>query len=225
MILFQPTLDSHMSISLKNFKYYDSMSEETLCFEASVYFNGKRIGDVRNDGHGGEAHFRADWKTCSHALIEQAEAWAKAFVPMNNGEPEFLDDEKTIPYRFTSVADYCDYAASQEARKKDLEKQYARACRGGKVLFFVPSQAGQDAGLFSTQGPYTPAMRQRLETKYPGVVIFAALAKAEAVAAFDQALETIDRQRAQKQASGLEAAVNELMANPPPPSTTPRKRI
>lgn len=40
-------------ITVKNVKIVDFMSEETLCFTASVYENGKRIGEAKNDGHGG----------------------------------------------------------------------------------------------------------------------------------------------------------------------------
>lgn len=40
-------------IQLKNLKIIDSMSEETVCFTATVYKDGKRIGTAKNEGHGG----------------------------------------------------------------------------------------------------------------------------------------------------------------------------
>ena len=40
-------------ITLKNVKHAEFASEETHCYEASVYFDGKRVGTVSNDGHGG----------------------------------------------------------------------------------------------------------------------------------------------------------------------------
>ena len=46
-----------MKIELKNLKHYPSMSEETTCFQASVYIDGKKAGDVKNDGHGGAHYF------------------------------------------------------------------------------------------------------------------------------------------------------------------------
>lgn len=42
-----------MQITLKNVKHYPSMSEETECFEAVVYIDGKKAGRVANRGHGG----------------------------------------------------------------------------------------------------------------------------------------------------------------------------
>ena len=42
-----------MKIELKNLKYAEFASQETHCFEASLYVDGKRIGVVANDGQGG----------------------------------------------------------------------------------------------------------------------------------------------------------------------------
>jgi hypothetical protein len=42
-----------MKVELKNIKYAAFASQETNCFEATLYVNGKRRGTVRNDGHGG----------------------------------------------------------------------------------------------------------------------------------------------------------------------------
>lgn len=42
-----------MNITVKNVKHYPSMSEETLCFEAIIYINGKSAGGVSNRGYGG----------------------------------------------------------------------------------------------------------------------------------------------------------------------------
>lgn len=40
-------------VELKSYKEVKSMSEETVCFQASVYIDGKKVGDVGNDGRGG----------------------------------------------------------------------------------------------------------------------------------------------------------------------------
>jgi hypothetical protein len=42
-----------MKIDLKAIKFYESMSEETNCFQGKLYINGKYVADVKNDGHGG----------------------------------------------------------------------------------------------------------------------------------------------------------------------------
>jgi len=40
-------------IELKNIKFSEWNSEETNCFQAVVYFKGKKVGMVGNDGRGG----------------------------------------------------------------------------------------------------------------------------------------------------------------------------
>lgn len=42
-----------MNIKIKNVKYSEFASEETHCFQATVYIDGKRAFGVKNDGHGG----------------------------------------------------------------------------------------------------------------------------------------------------------------------------
>ena len=41
-----------MRITLKNIKYSAFASQETSCYEASLYFDGKKVGIVSNQGHG-----------------------------------------------------------------------------------------------------------------------------------------------------------------------------
>lgn len=42
-----------MLIELKNVRYFAAGSEETSCFVATIYVDGKKAGDARNEGHGG----------------------------------------------------------------------------------------------------------------------------------------------------------------------------
>ena len=42
-----------MIITLKNFKHAAFASQETYCFEATVYIDGKKAGTASNEGHGG----------------------------------------------------------------------------------------------------------------------------------------------------------------------------
>lgn len=40
-------------LSLKNLKFHEDMSEETPCFSADLYENGKLVAHVKNSGQGG----------------------------------------------------------------------------------------------------------------------------------------------------------------------------
>lgn len=59
-----------MKIELKNIKQAKFLSEETPAYSASLYVDGKKIGDVSNNGHGGCDSFYGDRKA-----FASAEAW------------------------------------------------------------------------------------------------------------------------------------------------------
>jgi len=42
-----------MKLDLKAIKFYESMSEETNCFQGKLYINNKYVADVKNTGQGG----------------------------------------------------------------------------------------------------------------------------------------------------------------------------
>ena len=42
-----------MKLELKNIKHTEWASQETLCYEAALYVDGKPVALVSNDGHGG----------------------------------------------------------------------------------------------------------------------------------------------------------------------------
>jgi hypothetical protein len=43
----------NLNLSLKNLKFHEDMSEETPCFSADLYEDGKLIAHVKNEGRGG----------------------------------------------------------------------------------------------------------------------------------------------------------------------------
>jgi len=53
-----------MNITLKSIKHLESASEETNCFTATVYVDGKRAFGVKNAGHGGgDEYYMVDKKS------------------------------------------------------------------------------------------------------------------------------------------------------------------
>lgn len=62
---------------IKNFKYLESRSEETNCFSAALYVNGKKVADCGNSGHGGPTdvnfllQYREMEKEIDHFLATQ----------------------------------------------------------------------------------------------------------------------------------------------------------
>ncbi|NPY62119.1 hypothetical protein DZ967_024995, partial [Pseudomonas aeruginosa] len=73
------TITKQDRITLKNLKVADFASEETLCFTATIVFDGIPIAEARNDGHGGSTFLHA--LNGKAALLAQAEAFAKGLPP------------------------------------------------------------------------------------------------------------------------------------------------
>ena len=70
-----------MKIELKNLKHHPDMSEETECFSASIYYDGRKVGEVRNEGRGG-----CNWpEWTDKAVMDQFEAWVVTLPPVESG--------------------------------------------------------------------------------------------------------------------------------------------
>ena len=83
-------------ISLKGIKICQWASRETLCFTASVYFDGKRIATAENDGRGGETHFRHLPNKYDRLL--EAYKWAKSLPPVETDMTDPLDPARQFIY-------------------------------------------------------------------------------------------------------------------------------
>ncbi|MFL9883237.1 hypothetical protein PQR66_09385 [Paraburkholderia agricolaris] len=83
-------------ISLKNLKVADFASEETLCFTATVLFDGKPIAQTRNGGHGGGTDLHPLRST--QARLAEAEALAQSLPPFvtSHGGPDQSSENFTI---------------------------------------------------------------------------------------------------------------------------------
>ena len=78
-------------ITLKSVKLFTSGSEETPCYNAKLYVDGKFLTHVDNDGRGGPD--RMDWTNSEE--IERVEKLVAATFPKssytNNGETHYFD--------------------------------------------------------------------------------------------------------------------------------------
>ena len=74
---FEPQDDAALSqltsISIKGLKLNKDFSEETHCFQATVYIDGKRAFVARNDGHGGSNYY------APHGVFKNDDATRLAF--------------------------------------------------------------------------------------------------------------------------------------------------
>ena len=77
-----------MKLELKNVKFYESMSEETNCFQADLFIDGKKIAYVKNTGQGGCTDYGVhDFKLQS--VLREAEAYCKTLPSVRDAERDF----------------------------------------------------------------------------------------------------------------------------------------
>jgi hypothetical protein len=77
-----------MKIEIRKISFYERMSEETNCFVADLYINGKKVGICKNDGHGGCSEYHGDSKE-NDQIIREAEAYCKTLPKVKCGTMEW----------------------------------------------------------------------------------------------------------------------------------------
>jgi hypothetical protein len=132
------TTASHTQLSkltLKSFKTVRWMSEETICFTASLFLEGKMIGQASNEGKGG--------CTFIHYVSPQSKATLEAFAKSLNPA-----DFKGWEFRTEGfdVTDLVDILVEQEDKKKHNEKIVKKVKKDcmDKVIFL---KSGADPKL------------------------------------------------------------------------------
>ena len=80
-------------LEVKNISYYARGSEETPCYNATVYINGKKAIEISNDGRGG-MDMQHQYDGFEHGIVQQANEWCKkkfgkeSFTYTSDGEEE-----------------------------------------------------------------------------------------------------------------------------------------
>jgi hypothetical protein len=98
-----------MKIELKNVKFSDFASEETNCFRADVYVNGKKVGYCNNDGHGGNTNVRIENRN-------EVEDYCKSLPPIDFGG-------LMVDSNLENVVDMLFEEWLKEKSRKDLKKK------------------------------------------------------------------------------------------------------
>lgn len=117
-----------MKIELKNVSFNERMSEETNCYVANLYINGKRVGYVKNDGQGGQTDYHGNSMEDS-VIIRQAELYCQKL-------PKIKSEQYNFEYQpsLESVIDdlFENWLKAKETKK--MEKTMKTA-----ILYGVPN--------------------------------------------------------------------------------------
>jgi len=122
------------TLEVKNLSHYARGSEETPCYNATVYINGKKAIEVSNDGHGGMDRQDTYPNIEERCLVQQANEWCvkkfgqESFKFMSGGE------EETCTYDI-DLEHYCHNVLYDWLDTKSLKKDMK-----GKYLFVEKGQ-------------------------------------------------------------------------------------
>ena len=130
------------SIQLKNVKIAWNMSEETTAFTASLYINGKKAADVKNEGTGGDNYPR--------------------FLDREL-QKEFYEFCQTIPYPGESFNMTYDSFIGDLLTEWISNDDWKKACKKGITVIFKRHAKGEYSTI---KGAYTPARAQQVRDHY-----------------------------------------------------------
>ena len=143
-------------VEIKNLKVAEHLSEETLAFTASIWINGKKVGDAKNAGHGGMTdvdlyYWEGDQARRNNELHDELREYVKQFTW------ESFDKEQ-VTHR---VDTYIDELVSEEDERQNLK----RFCRG-KTAFRIPGDTYKEGQYQIIKGKFTKERADRLRRKY-----------------------------------------------------------
>ena len=126
------------TLEVKNLSHYARGSEETPCYNATVYINGKKAIEISNDGRGGMdmQHQYPDIE--ERGSVEQAENWCKqksgkeSFTYTSDGEEEVCSyDIDLEQYCHKVLYDWLD----TKSLKKDMKAKYLFVEKGQLMAY------------------------------------------------------------------------------------------
>ena len=162
-------------LEVKNISHYARGSEETPCYNATVYINGKKAVEVSNDGHGGSD--RQHTYPESGFRLQDIDKWCVEKFGQETweyGGKTYSTDLDLEHYCHQELYNWLD----AKLLKKELKKKYLCIEKEKDEKFIVSFKRN------STDKGHDDAFVRHLERKYPHMVD-----KCLNFLPFDQALE------------------------------------
>ena len=158
-----------MNLEMKAIKFSEWASEETYCYQANVYLDGKPFAMVSNDGHGGcdreysHNKFKGDYRATMKKVDEYFKSLPKRDVGKYDWAPEGFDE---------SFEGWCHEQVTNYLITKDVKK----ALKKNKVVY-----QKNDDGKMGLYDWHINANSDALKKRYPESVILNDLPIDEAV--------------------------------------------
>ena len=158
-----------MNLEMKAIKFSEWASEETYCYQANVYLDGKPFVMVSNDGHGGcdreysHNKFKGDYRATMKKVDEYFKSLPKRDVGKYDWAPEGFDE---------SFEGWCHEQVTNYLITKDVKK----ALKKKKVVY-----QKNDDGKMGLYDWHINANSDALKKRYPESIILNDLPIDEAV--------------------------------------------
>ena len=112
-----------MKIELRNIKIYERLSEETTCFTADIFIDGKKAGTAENRGNGGCTDY--DHYENTKQLMRDAESYLQTLPPLVYELPNIKKFE--LPCNLENLIDKM---VDEEINRKYEKKKQADMLKG-----------------------------------------------------------------------------------------------
>jgi len=142
-----------MELTLKGIKINKQLSEETDCFSATIYIDGKKAGLAANRGQGGPNDI--DWT--DYGLSAAYLAWLdKEVMPVDtyDGKIELLE----------TASEKLDHLIDAALNDFEEKKWFKTACRN-RTVFRLKSDDRLDTWR-TVKSAFSPAVKAWLQTRY-----------------------------------------------------------
>lgn len=145
-----------MKLSVKNVKIHDDMSEETMCYSATLYVDGVRAAGVSNRGQGGCNEYRWADGRCGFDVERHVATLSPSQLPANP-EP-WMADVYPLSQTVDSVVDDLVIAFDADGRSRALNKTH--------TLYRRRSEAYRYGEWHTVNAPYSEGVQAFLYKKY-----------------------------------------------------------
>jgi len=177
-------------IEIKSLKVAGNMSEETIAFTASLWVDGKKVGEAKNQGHGGANDvylFNKDGNLSPghhHALLKELEEFAsqhtwsyegKTFNKDGNLSPghhhallkelEEFASQHTWSYEGKTYTHSLDSYIGDLVEELDQKQQLKRQLRG-KTAYRIPDKSYKDGEYTVVNLKYTKEVGAYLRERH-----------------------------------------------------------
>lgn len=159
-------------IELKSIEHHDSMSEETYCYNGTIYINGAPWAYVKNDGRGGCDMVRP-FDPQGYKGFEARRDEVENHIAITQPSPFDIDD---VP-QLATLETWCANQVTLHIHRQEMKKAFGTKMvfkAGGKRVSYIPKQSQgrkwADSDLIS-----------HIKNKYPAAKILNIMPEGEAL--------------------------------------------